>query len=218
MLPARLGAWPVTGLAAAVTAGAAAAAYVVWRNTPWVWPLQDALSMCFMLMLLRQFHLPNLKVRGLGARLCTPLQLHGAGTHVVFPPAPAAQVASILLPLAFCYDIWWVFVQPLVFGGTSVMVEVATGGASREQMPMVLRVPQANSLGTNPAFSILGAYVRGRDWRGRVGVGGACGWVRAAAAAAVNRRAICSHPCSRPQAWATLCCRGCWRCLRAAST
>lgn len=35
------------------------------------------------------------------------------------------------------------------------MIEVATGGASHEQLPMVLRVPH-NALGTNPAFAILG--------------------------------------------------------------
>jgi hypothetical protein len=48
-----------------------------------------------------------------------------------------------------------VFLQPLVTGGASVMVEVATGGASHEQLPMVLRVPH-HALGSNPAFALLG--------------------------------------------------------------
>lgn len=34
------------------------------------------------------------------------------------------QVACILLPLCFVYDIFWVFIEPLIMGGTSVMVEV----------------------------------------------------------------------------------------------
>jgi hypothetical protein len=34
-------------------------------------------------------------------------------------------------------------------------LQVATGGASHEQLPMVLRVPHA-ALGTNPAFALLG--------------------------------------------------------------
>lgn len=36
------------------------------------------------------------------------------------------QVACILLPLCFVYDIFWVFIEPLIMGGTSVMVEVRT--------------------------------------------------------------------------------------------
>lgn len=35
------------------------------------------------------------------------------------------QVASILLPLCFAYDIFWVFIQPLLTDGKSVMVEVS---------------------------------------------------------------------------------------------
>lgn len=34
-------------------------------------------------------------------------------------------------------------------------MQVATGGSSHQQLPMVLRVPHA-SLGSNPAFAILG--------------------------------------------------------------
>ena len=36
------------------------------------------------------------------------------------------QVASVLLPLCFLYDIFWVFLQPLLLGGPSVMVEACT--------------------------------------------------------------------------------------------
>jgi hypothetical protein len=33
------------------------------------------------------------------------------------------QVACVLLPLCFLYDIFWVFLQPLLLGGPSVMVQ-----------------------------------------------------------------------------------------------
>ncbi|KAF0699068.1 Aste57867_10341 [Aphanomyces stellatus] len=42
---------------------------------------------------------------------------------------PTLQVATVLLTLAFVYDIFFVFVTPLIFG-RSVMVDVATGGPS----------------------------------------------------------------------------------------
>lgn len=35
------------------------------------------------------------------------------------------------------------------------MIEVATGGSTHEQLPMVLRIPH-HPLGTNPAFALLG--------------------------------------------------------------
>jgi signal peptide peptidase-like 2B len=40
---------------------------------------------------------------------------------------PSLKVATILLSLAFCYDVFFVFISPLVFG-SSVMEDVATGG------------------------------------------------------------------------------------------
>ncbi|KAL4438186.1 hypothetical protein ABPG77_010547 [Micractinium sp. CCAP 211/92] len=116
---------PVNGVLATAAGATLCAVWAVWHNAPWSWPLQDAMGVCFMLVILKQFFLPNLKV------------------------------ATILLCLAFVYDVWWVFLQPLVTGGESVMVEVATGGASHEQLPMVLRFPH-HPLGTNPAFAILG--------------------------------------------------------------
>ena len=38
-----------------------------------------------------------------------------------------SQVSTVLLCCAFCYDIFFVFLSPLVFGH-SVMIQVATGG------------------------------------------------------------------------------------------
>lgn len=34
------------------------------------------------------------------------------------------QVACVLLPLSFAYDVFWVFIQPRLTHGDSVMVEV----------------------------------------------------------------------------------------------
>ena len=61
---------------------------------------------------------------------------------------PSLKICTILLSALFFYDIFFVFITPLFMeGGKSVMVEVATGGDSGEQLPMVLRVPH---LSTNP--------------------------------------------------------------------
>lgn len=61
------------------------------------WPVQDAMGVALCFVFLRSVQLPNLKV------------------------------ATVLLSLAFCYDIFFVFLSPLVFG-RSVMEDVATGG------------------------------------------------------------------------------------------
>jgi len=55
---------------------------------------------------------------------------------------PSLKICTILLCALFFYDIFFVFITPLFMeGGKSVMVEVATGHSSDEQLPMVLRVP-----------------------------------------------------------------------------
>ena len=45
---------------------------------------------------------------------------------------------AILLSLLFFYDIFWVFLSPYLFGGKSVMVEVATG----LDVPIKLEMPR----------------------------------------------------------------------------
>lgn len=73
---------------------------------------------------------------------------------------PNIKVATVLLTLAFFYDIFFVFISPYFFGGESVMVKVATGGQpvadpiycekypndkdckTREQLPMLLLLPR----------------------------------------------------------------------------
>ncbi|XP_044171236.1 signal peptide peptidase-like 2B isoform X2 [Acropora millepora] len=82
------------------------------RNKSYAWVLQDILGISFCISLIKNIRLPNLKV-------CT-----------------------ILLLLLLIYDIFFVFITPLFSAGKSVMVQVATGAGSKEQLPMVLKVPR----------------------------------------------------------------------------
>ncbi|KAH9329748.1 hypothetical protein KI387_001856, partial [Taxus chinensis] len=51
-------------------------------------------------------------------------------------------VAAVLLSCAFVYDIFWVFISPLLFH-ESVMIAVARGDNSGgENIPMLLRIPR----------------------------------------------------------------------------
>lgn len=108
--------WGEVGVLELLLTPVALATAVVWavfRNAGWSWVLQDILGIAIMLLVLRTLRLPNLRV------------------------------ACVLLPLCFFYDIFWVFLQPMLTGGgTSVMVEVAGGGDSHEFLPMLLRVPR----------------------------------------------------------------------------
>lgn len=54
--------------------------------------------------------------------------------------ATPPQVATVLLALAFSYDIFWVFVSPQLFG-ESVMVKVATGGDITEDPTFCEKYP-----------------------------------------------------------------------------
>jgi len=108
-----------------------AATWFAFRKTDWSWIIQDILGIMFSINMLKVLRLPSLKI-------CT-----------------------ILLSALFFYDIFFVFITPLFMeGGKSVMVEVATGHSSDEQLPMVLRVPH---LSTDPSrvcyvntYSLLG--------------------------------------------------------------
>jgi signal peptide peptidase-like protein 2B len=56
---------------------------------------------------------------------------------------PNIKIASTLLTLAFVYDIFWVFISPYFFA-SSVMMNVASGGGTRESIPMLLLLPRLN--------------------------------------------------------------------------
>ena len=90
-----------------------AVTWLVYRNASWAWVLQDVLGVSLLLQFQRVTRLGSIKV------------------------------ASILLTLAFLYDIFWVFLSPLLFS-SSVMTTVATGGSSGEVVPMLLRLPRFN--------------------------------------------------------------------------
>lgn len=84
------------------------------RNTSYGWPFQDVIGAGFLCWLQRTLRLPNIKI------------------------------ATLLLTLMFFFDIFWVFISPLLFQGHSVMVTVAKGGGTHESVPMLLRVPAIN--------------------------------------------------------------------------
>ncbi|KAG0492841.1 hypothetical protein HPP92_006239 [Vanilla planifolia] len=54
---------------------------------------------------------------------------------------PNIKVASALLSCAFVYDVFWVFISPLIFH-ESVMIAVARGDDSGDGIPMLLRIPR----------------------------------------------------------------------------
>lgn len=119
------------------------AVWLVFRSSAWAWLLQDLLGISLIVMVLRQFRLPDIKV------------------------------ACVLLPLSFFYDIFWVFIQPYLTHGDSVMVKVATGGDQHWQLPMLLIVPAFHlSPATGPVIlgfgdillpGLLGVYSRTFD-------------------------------------------------------
>ena len=107
---------------------ATSATWFVFRKSDWSWILQDILGIMLCISMLKVLRLPSLKI-------CT-----------------------ILLSALFFYDIFFVFITPLFMeGGKSVMVEVATGGDSGEQLPMVLRVPH---LSNDPSRVCYDHYIR----------------------------------------------------------
>lgn len=100
-------------LASVPTAASIATVWAIFRDQSWAWIGQDILGISMILTILRVAKLPNIKI------------------------------STALLSLAFFYDIFWVFLSPLLFHGQSVMVVVATGDkAGGESMPMLLKIPR----------------------------------------------------------------------------
>ena len=111
----------------------------------YAWVLQDLLGIVLMMSMLQSIALPNLKVgracvcacvrtEGPGARWCSYADTGAEGSGGALPLLMVCQVASVLLLLAFCYDIVFVF-------GTTIMETVALGSHSGEQVPLLLRFP-----------------------------------------------------------------------------
>jgi signal peptide peptidase-like protein 2B len=97
-------------LTAVVPAVALVASWLYFRNTEYGWLPQDIIGAGFLCMIQRTLRVPNIKV------------------------------ATVLLSAMFFFDIFWVFLSPLIFK-TSVMVEVARGGGTKQAVPMLLRLP-----------------------------------------------------------------------------
>lgn len=87
---------------------------------------------------------------------------------------PNIKVATLLLSVMFFFDIFWVFISPLIFE-QSVMVAVATGGGTGETVPMLLRIPSFDPLGSDRMLGfgdvalpgLLVSYLRRFDLLGR---------------------------------------------------
>ncbi|XP_004971032.1 signal peptide peptidase-like 3 [Setaria italica] len=88
-----------------------ACTWVAHQNSPSGWVGQNFMGICMMILVLQVVHMPNIKV------------------------------ASALLIAAFLYDIFWVFVSPLIFK-KSVMITVARGSDDGPSLPMVLKMPK----------------------------------------------------------------------------
>merc|ERR1711988_1165422 len=86
----------VDGIAYVLSAVAAVFWFIVRSSWPWAFVLQDIFGMCLCVVFLSVIRLSNIKV------------------------------ATILLSMAFLYDIFFVFISPYFFQ-ESIMVKVATG-------------------------------------------------------------------------------------------
>ncbi|XP_010508474.1 PREDICTED: signal peptide peptidase-like 3 [Camelina sativa] len=107
-----LGTMSVMSLIVNIVCLAFAVFWFVKRHTSYSWVGQDILGICLMITALQVVRLPNIKV------------------------------ATVLLCCAFVYDIFWVFISPLIFH-ESVMIVVAQGDSSSgESIPMLLRIPR----------------------------------------------------------------------------
>lgn len=105
---------PRSAFIAGPPAAAIVMSFIWFRNAPIGFIPQDIMGAGFLCSIQRTLRLPNI------------------------------QTATILLSVMFCFDVFWVFVSPLLFAGKSVMIEVATGSQTGEMVPMLLRIPCIN--------------------------------------------------------------------------
>jgi len=98
--------------------------WLMFQSEEWAWVLQDIMGVAFLVNVMRLVHLPNLKI------------------------------ATLLLTCAMSYDIFWVYIQPHLFGKESVMVNVARGGDQHESLPMLFMFPRIGD--SQGEYSMLG--------------------------------------------------------------
>lgn len=132
-------------LIAAPIAIAVVACWFVLRNHETGWIFQDIIGAGFLCWMQRTLRLPDIKV------------------------------ATVLLSMMFCFDVFWVFISPLIFK-ESVMVGVATGRGTGEAVPMLLRVPSFGDpfgrdrmlgFGDVALPGLLISYLRRHDVKGK---------------------------------------------------
>lgn len=123
-LPIRLPALPLTlplvgrltlwSMLCAALAVGLTVCWAVYRKASNAWIGQDMLSICFLLSTIQFIRLPSLKI------------------------------ASILLGAFLLYDVFFVFVTPLITSShDSVMVTAATGGSGNDEtLPLVIIIPR----------------------------------------------------------------------------
>ncbi|XP_064469172.1 signal peptide peptidase-like 2A [Ornithodoros turicata] len=126
--------WEVTLIVFSVTLSVT---WLVFRNHPSSWIMQNMLGIAYMITLLRLLHLPNFKT------------------------------ITLLLAMLFYYDIFFVFITPyFTASGESIMVQVAkgiaqgaSGSGSLEKLPVLLKVPHISNRAMSAClggFSLLG--------------------------------------------------------------
>jgi len=125
--------------------------WYLFRLTDWGWILQNTMCVGLLLVLQRTVRISNMKI------------------------------AAILLSMAFFYDIFWVFLSPMIFE-SSPMIKVATyqhSQDSRDTLPVVLKFPRIEDPFHNPMVLGLGdialpglfvSYLLRFDYLSRVGM------------------------------------------------
>eukprot|EP00397_Hematodinium_sp_SG-2012_P011671 GEMP01011816.1.p1 GENE.GEMP01011816.1~~GEMP01011816.1.p1 ORF type:complete len:475 (+),score=68.75 GEMP01011816.1:94-1518(+) len=101
----------LSDIIAVIPAVALTTMFMIYRNDDQLgWIFQDAIAVGFLCQIQKALRLPSIKI------------------------------ATITLVLLFFFDIFWVFISPMLFQ-KSVMIEVAKGGGTGESVPMLLKIP-----------------------------------------------------------------------------
>nr|CAB3266538.1 signal peptide peptidase-like 2B [Phallusia mammillata] len=106
---------PILGVILFVACALFAIIWAINRKSPYAWIIQDILGCAFCIYMIKTIKLPSFRV------------------------------STTLLVLFFVYDIFYVFVTPLLTkNNESIMVHVATGGtgATKEEVPMLFKLPK----------------------------------------------------------------------------
>ena len=112
----------IADITVVVTSTVIVGAWIILRHAPLWWVLQDYLALWLCVASFGLLQIPSLKI------------------------------GAILLGSALVYDVWWVYLQPMVTGSASAMVSIAKHHA----LPLFLAFPEIDSVGTAPAYAILG--------------------------------------------------------------